>query len=49
MKTYSFLFWAYATFWLLLAGYLLLALSGMKKVDRRLGEIESRLESSDSH
>ena len=43
MNSYPFLFWAYNVIWLSLAGYLLHILLRVRKVDRRLDDLERRL------
>ena len=44
MKSYSFLFWAYNVIWLVIAGYMMLMMTRMKRIDQRLGRIEKELE-----
>ena len=43
MKSYVFLFWAYNVIWLSLAGYLLHLLLRVRRVDRRLDDLEREL------
>ncbi len=40
MKSYAFLFWAYNTIWLALAGYLLLLAMRLGRTERRLQALE---------
>ena len=44
MKSYDFLFWAYNVIWLVIAGYLLLMVMRMRRIDDRLGRLERELE-----
>lgn len=44
MKSYDFLFWAYNVIWLVIAGYLLLMMVRMKRLDKRLGRLERELD-----
>jgi CcmD family protein len=43
MKSYAFLFWAYNVIWIALAAYVLYLLARLRRVDRRLGGVESAL------
>jgi CcmD family protein len=42
LKSYSFLFWAYAIVWVGIAGYALFLSARLRKVERRLDGIEKR-------
>ena len=44
MKSYEFLFWAYNVIWIVLAGYLLMMVFRMRRIDERLGRLERELE-----
>jgi CcmD family protein len=44
VKSYDFLFWAYNVIWLVIAGYLLLMMVRMKRLDKRLGRLERELD-----
>ena len=48
MKSYSFLFWAYNTFWLLLSGYLLFLVTRLRRMERRIQRVEDAQRSDDS-
>lgn len=43
MKSYEFLFWAYNVIWLGIAGYLLLLVLRMRRMDQRLNRVEREL------
>jgi len=43
MKSYTFLFWAYAVVWVGIAGYLLAVFARIRRVDRRLDTLEREL------
>ena len=43
MKSYAFLFWAYNVIWIGLAVYLFYLLARLRRIDRRLGSVESAL------
>ena len=44
MKNFAYLFWAYAAFWGLLAGYLLFLILRLRGVERRIHRVERALE-----
>jgi CcmD family protein len=44
LKSYDFLFWAYNVIWLVIAGYLLMMVTRMKRIDQRLGRVERELD-----
>jgi CcmD family protein len=44
MNTYGYLFWGYSLFWLGIAGYLLWMIRRQLATDRRLDELERRLD-----
>ena len=48
MKSYSFLFWAYNIFWLLLSGYLLFLATRLGRMERRIRRVEDAQRSDDS-
>ena len=43
MKSYSFLFWAYNTFWFAIAAYVVFLFLRLRRVDARLERIERRV------
>ena len=45
MKSYAFLFWAYNVIWAALAGFLLLLILRLRRVDRRLDGVEKSVRS----
>jgi CcmD family protein len=47
VKSYDFLFWAYNVIWLVIAGYLLMMMLRMKRLDKRLGRLERELDRDD--
>ena len=48
MKSYAFLFWAYNVIWIGLAAYLFYLLARLRRVDRRLDNVERALEQASS-
>ena len=44
MKGYGFLFWAYLVIWSGIAAYLMFLFGKLKRVDRRLAELERELD-----
>jgi CcmD family protein len=44
LKSYSFLFWAYNAFWLVLAGYLLMLFLRLRRMSRRLETVEHEMQ-----
>ncbi len=48
MKSYVFLFWAYNAIWLVLAGYLLLLLRRLSRVERSLDGVQRAIERTGS-
>ncbi len=47
MKSFDFLFWAYNLIWLLLAGYLALLFTRLRRLERRLDRLGESERSSD--
>jgi CcmD family protein len=45
MKSYEFLFWAYNVIWAGLAGFLLLLIVRLTRMDRRLDSVEKAIRS----
>ena len=45
MKSYGFLFWAYAVVWLGLAGYLFYLFRRIRKVEERIRRLDDETES----
>lgn len=43
MKSYAFLFWAYNVIWLGIAFYMLLLFTRIRRVDRRLDDVEREI------
>ena len=43
MKSYAFLFWAYNVIWIGLVLYVALLVTRLKRVDRKLAEVEREL------
>jgi CcmD family protein len=48
LKSYAFLFWAYNVVWAGIAVYLLLLFSRLRRVQRRLEDLEAAIERSRS-